>query len=74
MLFLIAIYPPKNDNRLPSEIRNEHHSSNFTIAEVFPGLGSILMTGLIYGLYYFTTHDPTIHDPTMHDSYINYPN
>ena len=47
MLFLIAIYSPKND-KLPSEMKNEHHISHFTITEVFPGLGPILTTGLKY--------------------------
>ena len=27
---------------------------------------------LMYGLCYFTIHDPTIHDPITHDSYISY--
>ena len=46
LLFLIAIYSPKNNNKHASNRRNQEQSSQFTITEVFPGLGPILTTGL----------------------------
>ena len=46
MLFLTAIYSPKNDNKHSSEMRNQYHSSHFTITEGFSGLGRILTIGL----------------------------
>ena len=49
LLFLIAIYSPKNDNlSIPLKMRNWHHSSDFTITKVFPGLRPILTSGLKY--------------------------
>ena len=48
LLFLIAIYSPKNNDNYPFEMRSYHHSSHFTITEVFPGLGPILTTGVTY--------------------------
>ena len=45
-----AIYSPKNENKHPSEMKNEQHNSHFTITKVFPGLGPILVTGLKYWL------------------------
>ena len=50
LLFLSALCSPKNDNKRPSEIRNQHHSSHFTIIEVFLVMGPILATGLKYWL------------------------
>ena len=46
LLFLIAIFSSRNDNKYLSEMRNKYHSSYFTITEVFPGLGPILTTVL----------------------------
>ena len=48
LLFLIALYSPKNDNKQPSEMRIQHNSSYFTVITVFLGLGPILVTGLKY--------------------------
>ena len=42
LLFLIAIYSPKNDNKHSSELRH------YTMSEVFPSLGPILMIDLKY--------------------------
>ena len=39
LLFLIAIDSPNNDNKRPSEMRNYHHNSHFTITEVFLSCG-----------------------------------
>ena len=50
LLFLIAIYSPKNNDNYPFEMRSYHHSSHLTITEVFPGLGPILTTGVTYRL------------------------
>ena len=50
LLFLIALYSPKNDNKQPSEIRNLHRRSNFVVTKVFLGLVPILTTGLKYWL------------------------
>ena len=36
LLFLVARYPPKNDNKYPSEMRNQDQNSHFAIREVFP--------------------------------------
>ena len=47
LLFLIALYSPKNDHKNFSEMRN-YHSCHFTVTKVFLGLGPILMTGLKY--------------------------
>ena len=49
-LFLNAIYSPNNDNKHPSEKRNQHHSSYFTAADVFLVWGPILMTCLKFWL------------------------
>ena len=37
-IFLIALYSPKNDNKQPSEMRNWHRRSYFTVTKVFLGL------------------------------------
>ena len=41
MLFFIARYPPKNDNKYLPEIRNQDQNSHFAISEVFPDLRPI---------------------------------
>ena len=38
LMFLIALYSPKNDNKQPSEMRNWHHRSYVTVTKVFLGL------------------------------------
>ena len=43
MLFVTAIYSPKNDNKHPSEMRNRHQSGHFAFRP-------ILMAGLKYRL------------------------
>ena len=48
LLFLIAIYYPKNDNKHSSEMRSYHHSNYFTLTEVCTGFGPILTTDLKY--------------------------
>ena len=50
LLFLTELYSSKNDNKQPSEMRIQHHSSYFTVITVFLGLGIILKTGLKYWL------------------------
>ena len=34
-MFLIALYSPKNDNKQPSEMRNLHRRSYFTVTKGF---------------------------------------
>ena len=46
LLFLYILYSLENDTNQPFEMRIFHHSSNFTVAKVFLGLGPILATGL----------------------------
>ena len=46
LLFLSGIYSPKNVNKYPSEIKNQHQRSFFTIGVVFPNIGPILIEGL----------------------------
>ena len=48
LLFLVARYPPKNDKKHPSEMRNKDQSSHFAISEAFLGFGPILTAGLKY--------------------------
>ena len=50
LLFLVAIYSPKNGNKHPSDMRNYHQSSHFAITEVFLFLRPILTTGLKFWL------------------------
>ena len=56
LLFLIAIFSSRNDNKYLSEMRNKYHSSYFTITEVFPGLGPILTTVLTILTANFSKH------------------
>ena len=44
LIFLIALYSPKNDTKQPSEMRNYHRRSYFTVTKVFLGLGPFLTT------------------------------
>ena len=48
LLCLVPIYSPNSYNKHPSEIRNKHHNSHFTVTEVFLGWGPILREGLKY--------------------------
>ena len=50
LLFLVAIYSPKNGNKHPSDMRNHHQSSHFAITEVFLFLRPIWRQALNFDL------------------------